>query len=162
MTIRVRAVGRLKKNDPKSILIAEYSQRIIRLGRQLGFGDFCLDSYDLPKSMSGPAAQDKESAWLLEGMATRNALKIVLDERGKTVGSAEFAALMNRSLEDGQKDIVFLLGGADGHTDAVRSQATHLLSFGKATWPHMLARVMLCEQIYRAMTILAGHPYHRE
>jgi 23S rRNA (pseudouridine1915-N3)-methyltransferase len=85
----------------------------------------------------------------------------VLDERGKSLGSEDFARKI-QSLEDsGRNRIAFVIGGADGHSEAVRKKADFLLSFGIQTWPHMLARVMLAEQIYRARQIIAGHPYHR-
>ena len=87
---------------------------------------------------------------------------VVLDERGRTQGSAEFAAKLGRWRDDGMRECRFLIGGADGHPAAVRDSADLLLSFGSATWPHMLARAMLAEQLYRATAILAGHPYHRE
>lgn len=90
------------------------------------------------------------------------AFKIVMDERGKTLKSLEFADIIRRQSDGGQPHFQFIIGGADGLTQEVRAQANLLLSFGKQTWPHMLARVMLLEQIYRAQQIISGHPYHRE
>lgn len=87
---------------------------------------------------------------------------IALDERGKSFSSSEFAQKIEHIQNTGYSHIQFILGGADGLTDDVRARSNLLLSFGKQTWPHMLARVMLLEQIYRAQQILAGHPYHRE
>jgi 23S rRNA (pseudouridine1915-N3)-methyltransferase len=87
---------------------------------------------------------------------------VALDERGRQLGSAEFARLLGRWRDDGRREARFLLGAADGHGDAGRGEADLLLAFGEATWPHLLARAMLAEQLWRATSILAGHPYHRE
>jgi len=86
---------------------------------------------------------------------------ILLDERGKQMGSQEMAQLLGGWRDDGIREARFILGAADGHSSQERSDADLLLAFGKATWPHLLARAMLMEQLYRATTILAGHPYHR-
>ena len=91
-----------------------------------------------------------------------NSATVVLDERGKALGSADFAAILETWRDGGKREARFLIGAADGHEEAVRSSADLLLSFGPATWPHMLARAMLAEQLFRATAILAGHPYHRE
>ena len=86
---------------------------------------------------------------------------VVLDETGRDLGSSALAAQLGRWRDDGVREVRFLIGAADGHDAATRRSADLLLSFGKATWPHMLVRAMLAEQLYRAMSILAGHPYHR-
>lgn len=86
---------------------------------------------------------------------------VALDERGKSLSSEEFAAKLERWRDDGTREVQFLIGAADGHDGAVRHEADLLLAFGSPTWPHMLARAMLAEQLYRATAILAGHPYHR-
>lgn len=86
---------------------------------------------------------------------------ILLDEKGKNLGSEEFAAILGRWRDDGMRECRFVIGAADGHSDDERASADLLLSFGKATWPHLLARAMLMEQLFRATAILAGHPYHR-
>ena len=87
---------------------------------------------------------------------------VCLDERGKAFSSEEFAGLLGRWRDEGVRETRFLLGAADGHDAQTRDEADVLLSFGAATWPHMLARAMLAEQLYRAWSVLAGHPYHRE
>ena len=95
--------------------------------------------------------------------ATTDARPIIaLDERGKTLTSPQFAEQLARWRDDGAPEACFLIGGADGLSPALQDQADHALSFGKMVWPHMLARVMLVEQLYRAASILAGSPYHRE
>ncbi|QSB45978.1 23S rRNA (pseudouridine(1915)-N(3))-methyltransferase RlmH [Tsuneonella flava] len=86
---------------------------------------------------------------------------VLLDERGKAMESEQFADAIDRWRDDGVREVRFVLGAADGHSDAERDAADMLLCFGKMTWPHLLARAMLMEQLYRATTILAGHPYHR-
>eukprot|EP01037_Dinobryon_pediforme_P001598 gene1598-1625_t len=87
---------------------------------------------------------------------------VVLDERGKALGSADLARVLERWRDEGVREVRFLIGAADGHDAALRDRADLLLGFGAMTWPHMLARAMLAEQLWRAASILAGHPYHRE
>jgi 23S rRNA (pseudouridine1915-N3)-methyltransferase len=91
-----------------------------------------------------------------------NSVTIALDERGEALGSAELAKKLERWRDDGKREARFLIGAADGHDETVRSGTDLLLSFGPATWPHLLVRAMLAEQLYRATSILANHPYHRE
>ncbi|EDL49852.1 hypothetical protein ED21_19677 [Erythrobacter sp. SD-21] len=86
---------------------------------------------------------------------------VLLDERGKDLPSEKLAEILERWRDDGMRECRFVLGAADGHSEAERRDADLLLAFGKATWPHLLARAMLAEQLYRATTIIAGHPYHR-
>ncbi len=94
--------------------------------------------------------------------AATNAITVVLDERGKALSSTEFARKLEGWRDTGRREARFLIGAADGHEDEQREKADLLLSFGPATWPHMLARAMLAEQLFRATSILANHPYHRE
>ena len=89
------------------------------------------------------------------------AREVLLDERGKQLSSEQFAALLGRWRDDGVREARFLIGAADGHGDAARGQADLLLGFGPMTWPHLMVRAMLAEQLWRATAILAGHPYHR-
>jgi len=91
-----------------------------------------------------------------------NGVTIVLDEKGRQLGSAAFAETLGRWRDDGRREARFLIGAADGHDGATRGSADLLLAFGAATWPHLLARAMLAEQLWRATSILAGHPYHRD
>ena len=91
-----------------------------------------------------------------------NSVSVVLDERGSTLSSVEFARKLEKWRDEGKREARFLIGAADGHADADRANADLLLSFGAATWPHLLARAMLAEQLFRATSILANHPYHRE
>ena len=91
-----------------------------------------------------------------------NSISVLLDERGETLSSLQFAARLESWRDRGKRECRFLIGGADGHGDKERSEADLLLSFGPATWPHLLVRAMLAEQLFRATSILANHPYHRE
>ena len=100
-------------------------------------------------------------AALLSRQIPDGAAVIALDERGRLLSSPDFAAALARFRDDGRSDAVFLIGGADGLDPSLRDRADLMLSFGAMVWPHMLARVMLAEQLYRAATILAGSPYHR-
>ena len=94
--------------------------------------------------------------------AASNAVTVVLDERGKPLSSIDLAKKLEGWRDTGRREARFLLGAADGHDEEMREKADLLLSFGPATWPHMLARAMLAEQLFRATSILANHPYHRE
>ena len=91
-----------------------------------------------------------------------NCFTVLLDEKGEALGSADFARRLERWRDEGRREARFLIGGADGFSDGDRASADLLLSFGRATWPHRLARAMLAEQLWRATSILANHPYHRE
>jgi 23S rRNA (pseudouridine1915-N3)-methyltransferase len=108
-----------------------------------------------------PAAELKErEAALLLGAVPERAIIAALDERGRNLSSQDFAERL-RGWQDRGSDVAFLIGGADGHGGAVRQRAELSLAFGSMTWPHLLARIMLLEQLYRAQSILQGHPYHR-
>ena len=159
MRLKIAAVGRLK-SGPESALIDDYAARIRASGRALGLTDFSIVEVEAPKGLEGEIRRRKESDKLLN-TAGPDARRIVLDERGRTLSSNDFAQMIARWRDDGAPELAFFIGGAVGHAPALRESADALLSFGKATWPHMLVRVMLSEQIYRAMTILSGHPYHR-
>ncbi|MDQ2891958.1 MAG: 23S rRNA (pseudouridine(1915)-N(3))-methyltransferase RlmH [Pseudomonadota bacterium] len=88
--------------------------------------------------------------------------RVLLDEKGEMLGSVDFANQLGRWRDDGVREARFLIGAADGFDDAARADADLIVSFGRATWPHLLARAMLAEQLFRATSILANHPYHRE
>ena len=95
-------------------------------------------------------------------VATASSVTVLLDERGESLSSLAFAKKLEHWRDGGKREARFLIGAADGHDEQARGEADLLLSFGPATWPHLLARAMLAEQLYRATAILAGHPYHRE
>lgn len=110
--------------------------------------------------MSGAERKAREGKLLLDALP-KGACLIALDERGKALDSAAFAALMARQADSGVADLAFAIGGADGHDEAVTARAERLLSLGPMTWPHMLVRALMAEQLFRAQSILTGHPYHR-
>ncbi|MGD9664503.1 MAG: 23S rRNA (pseudouridine(1915)-N(3))-methyltransferase RlmH [Novosphingobium sp.] len=138
MRLHVIARGKIARS-PEAELVARYAKRIT----------WPLKLTELPdKGGNIPAAQTP-------------CRTVLLDERGKQLSSEEFAALLGRWRDDGVREARFMLGAADGHEHAARDEADLLYAFGPATWPHLLARAMLLEQLFRATSILAGHPYHR-
>ena len=158
--MHILAIGKLASRDPKSVLIDDYQKRIEQTGRQLGLRSCNIKAFEAARGLSGMAAQTQESKTLLAALP-HEAVLIGLDERGKSISSEEFAASLGKWRDSGRAHLAFVIGGADGHTEALRQRCEQLWAFGRATWPHMMARVMLCEQLYRSLTILAGHPYHR-
>jgi 23S rRNA (pseudouridine1915-N3)-methyltransferase len=108
-----------------------------------------------------PAELIRREGELLLGALPDKSVPVALDRRGKVLDSETFAKHLERWRDDGVADLAFLIGGADGHGEALMQKASLVLSFGAMTWPHLLARAMLAEQIYRAQQLLAGHPYHR-
>ena len=155
MRLRICAVGRLRAGAERD-LVDDYLARVNRTGRTLGLGPLEISEIDDRKGggMAGEAA-------LLQRAIPAGNTVCALDERGKTVTSPEFARMLSRWRDQGSNGVSFLIGGADGLEPGLRAGADARLSLGKMVWPHMLARVMLCEQLYRAATILAGSPYHR-
>jgi 23S rRNA (pseudouridine1915-N3)-methyltransferase len=149
LKLRIIAVGRLKPS-PMRELCDEYLKRITWTLR--------LDEIEAPKS-STPA----QEAGLILSRLPKTPFIIALDERGESLDSLTFAKKINVWNDQSPgSEMTFLIGGAGGFNDEIRKKAKFLMSFGKQTWPHMLVRVMLLEQIYRAQQILAGHPYHRQ
>ena len=155
MRVHVIAVGR-QKAGPEAALISDYVTRFDRTGRALGLGPLSLREVEDKKG----GGMVGEADVLRRAVPTGSTL-VCLDERGKVETSPEFSNRLAKWRDTGVGDLTFVIGGADGIDPALRAEAQHTLSFGKMVWPHMLARVMLCEQLYRAASILAGSPYHR-
>ncbi|MGI3163795.1 23S rRNA (pseudouridine(1915)-N(3))-methyltransferase RlmH [Pseudooceanicola sp. 200-1SW] len=155
MKLHLCAIGRLRKG-PEKALIDDYLDRAGKTGRALGLGP-CTVSEAEAKRGGGMG----EEAELLGRMIPEGAKLVCLDERGKLLTSPELADQLGAWRDEGIRDAAFVIGGADGIDPALRARADLSISFGKMVWPHMLARVMLSEQLYRATTILAGSPYHR-
>ena len=155
MRLRILAIGRLRKG-PEKDLIEDYISRFNRSGRPLGLGPVELTELE-DKKGGGKGA---EAALLLKAIG-QSATVIALDERGTLQSSPDFAAHLARIRDAAPSELVFVIGGADGLDPAVLPRAQSHLSLGKMFWPHMLVRVMLTEQLYRAASILAGGPYHR-
>ncbi len=155
MRLHVCAVGRLR-SGPERSLADEYYQRFDRTGRPLGLGP--LAEHEVEDKKGGGMAAEAD---LLARAIPAGAVLVTLDERGKLLSSPEFAMQLARWRDAGRQDLAFVIGGADGMAPELRGRAEVSVSFGAMVWPHMLVRVMLAEQLYRAATILAGGPYHR-
>ena len=155
MRVHLCVVGRLRAG-PKRELIDDYLTRFDRSGRSMGLGPVSVHEVE-DKKGGGMAAE----ADLLIRAIPKGAITCMLDERGRVMTSPEFAGKLGGWRDQGCSDLAFVIGGADGIAKPLRAQADFKLSFGAMVWPHMLARVMLSEQLYRAVTILAGGPYHR-
>ncbi|MBD9526168.1 MULTISPECIES: 23S rRNA (pseudouridine(1915)-N(3))-methyltransferase RlmH [Paracoccus] len=154
MRMVIAAVGRLRQG-PEAKLIDDYLDRHAKAGRALGLPPVTISEVE-DKRGGGMAAE----APLLERAIPDGAALVIMDERGQMLSSPEFAQKI-AGFRDQARDIAFVIGGADGIDPSLRARADLAISFGRMVWPHMLVRVMLAEQIYRATTILAGSPYHR-
>ena len=158
MELRVAAVGRRGPFDDET---DGYLTRAQAAGRPLGWRGPNLKAVEAPKALRGPERQAREAA-LLSAALPESGRVVFLDERGEDLSSRHLARLIERE-RDG---LAFLIGGADGFADTLRAdlapRTATVLRFGRAVWPHMLVRLMLAEQLYRAATILTGHPYHRD
>lgn len=155
MRVHICAMGRLRAGPEKS-LVDDYLTRFDRTGRGLGLGPARVVEQE-DKKGGGMAVE----AQLLRRAIPQGAVICVLDERGKVETSPKFAERLGGWRDQGRGDLAFVIGGADGIDPSLRAEADHALSFGKMVWPHMLVRVMLAEQLYRAAAILSGGPYHR-
>jgi len=154
LKIAIVAVGRLPRS-PEADLVKLYVDRATAAGRALGLGP--VEVVEVEARKPGKAAEAEALRPHLEG-----AQVIACDEHGQARPSRAFAAEIARLRDDGARKLVFLIGGADGLDPSLLDAAHGKLAFGPQTWPHALARVMLTEQIYRAVTILGGGPYHRD
>ena len=158
MRISIAAVGRMK-NGPERELVARYLERAAGSGKPLALTGF--DVIELPESRSGSAAARKAEEAKAIRAALPDGLIVALDERGKSLTSEAFANQLARWRDDGRAAIGFVIGGADGIDPDLVKAADLSISFSPMVWPHQLVRIMLAEQLYRATTILSGHPYHR-
>lgn len=153
MNVHIAAIGRARAG-PEAALFDHYAGRIARW--PVSLSELELKRRTAPEQIAGAEAA------LLEKAVPDGALVVALDERGKQQTSRDFAGFLQRQEDEGRRDVAFLIGGADGLASELRARADLLLSMGKATWPHLLVRGLLAEQLYRAQQILAGHPYHRD
>jgi 23S rRNA (pseudouridine1915-N3)-methyltransferase len=159
MRIVVAAVGRLKQG-PERELAEHYRKRAADAGRSAGVSAF--DIIEIKESRAGDAAR----RMLEESIAIANIIPdggaiVILDERGESMSSSSFAGRLQGWRSQDRPAVVFIIGGHDGLAPSLREKSNLAIAFGAATWPHQLVRIMLLEQLYRAVTILAGHPYHR-
>jgi 23S rRNA (pseudouridine1915-N3)-methyltransferase len=161
MHISLFVIGRMK-SGPERELVARYLERFEKSAPAIGLGFSGL--IEKPESRSGDASTRKreEGSWLSAHVdAQPSTLLVLLDETGKSLASEVLAATIGKKRDAGSRHMVFAIGGADGHDENLKSRADLVLSFGAATWPHQMVRIMLAEQLYRCVTILSGHPYHR-
>lgn len=162
MDVLIAAIGRVKGADarsPEAQLIDRYVKRADGLARSVGLRGVRVEDRAESRAKSVEARKREEGETLRS--FSRDAFRVALDERGGDRTSEGWVDLVRDARDGGAQNLVFLLGGPDGHDQAVLREADVTLSLGRATWPHLLARALVAEQVYRALTILAGHPYHR-
>ena len=150
------AVGRLRRG-PEKALVDDYAARLAKVGRQISLGPLDVREVE-DRRGGGPAAE----AALLSGAIPDGAALVALDERGRQLSSPDLAGRLADWRDGGRREACFVIGGADGLDPALPARADLVLGLGPMVWPHMLVRAMLAEQLYRAATILAGTPYHRD
>jgi 23S rRNA (pseudouridine1915-N3)-methyltransferase len=159
MRVVIAAVGRLK-SGPERDLAERYLKRAAQSGRSIGLTG--IEIIEIRESRADNAARRMlEESIAITNVIPERAVVILMDERGKSLPSAAFASQLQAWRTEDKPAVVFVIGGADGLAPALKDKAKLTIGFGAATWPHQLVRVMLLEQIYRAVTILSGHPYHR-
>ena len=155
MRVQLCAVGRMRAG-PERALVDDYTTRFDRSGRALGLGP--LLEHEVEDKRGGGMEAEAE---LLARAVPHGAVLVVMDERGKLLSSPDFSAQLGKWRDAGRQDVAFVIGGADGIAPGLRARADFAISFGQMVWPHMMVRAMLAEQLYRAVTILGGGPYHR-
>jgi 23S rRNA (pseudouridine1915-N3)-methyltransferase len=159
MRIVIAAVGRMKQGAERD-LAERYRKRAADAGRSTGLQK--VEVVEVRESRADHAERRMtEESIAIANLIPERAVAVVLDERGENVSSATFAGRLQKWRAEDCPAVVFIIGGADGLSQSLRDRADYAISFGAATWPHQLVRIMLMEQLYRAVTILAGHPYHR-
>jgi 23S rRNA (pseudouridine1915-N3)-methyltransferase len=159
MRVVVAAIGRLKQG-PERELGERYRKRAAEAGR--GAGLSAVDVIEIKESRAGDAARRMvEESIAIANVIPERAVTVILDARGESISSATFAGQLQEWRQQNKPAVVFIIGAADGLAPSLREKASLAIAFGTATWPHQLVRVMLLEQLYRAVTILSGHPYHR-
>jgi 23S rRNA (pseudouridine1915-N3)-methyltransferase len=159
MRLVVIAIGRLKQG-PERELAERYRKRFDDIGRKLGFRG--VEIVEIPESRARDAAtRIAEEAAAISAATPEKSVLVTLDERGENIDSAAFSRRLERWRDQSVSSTIFVIGGADGLSPDLRRNGNLAIAFGAATWPHQMVRIMLLEQLYRAATILAGHPYHR-
>ena len=159
MRIVLAVVGRLKQG-PERDLAERYRKRAADAGRAAGLNSF--DIVEIKESRAGDAARRMlEESIAIANVIPERAVTVILDERGESMNSASFAGRLQGWRAQDAPAVAFVIGAADGLAPGLREKADLAIAFGAATWPHQLVRIMLLELLYRAVTILTGHPYHR-
>ena len=159
MRLWILAVGHARGTS-EGALCEEYLDRAIKMGRNLGFSAFVIEELAVSKARTAEARMTDEAERLARKLPD-GAHIVQLDAKGKGMISEDFADMLGALRDAGTRDLAFVIGGPDGLHPLPGKKAGRSLAFGPQTWPHLLARALLTEQVYRAMTILAGHPYHR-
>ena len=160
MRVVIIAIGRLKQG-PERELAETYRKRAQAIGRALGMRE--IEIIEIRESRAADAERRRvEESIAIANIIPERAMIVILDESGESLGSAALAAVLREWRAEDRPAVCFVIGGADGLAASLRERARLKLAFGAATWPHQLVRIMLLEQLYRAGTILAGHPYHRD
>lgn len=159
MRLRILAVG-VARGTNEASLTEEYCNRASAMGRRLGFSSIAIEEVQVSKKRDASSRMEDEAERLV-GRIPPQAHVICLDAKGKGMTSEDFAEMLGVMRDAGARDLAFVIGGPDGLRLGHKVKPGRSLAFGPQTWPHLLVRSMLSEQIYRAMTILAGHPYHR-
>ena len=159
MRLIIAAVGRMK-SGPESELAERYRDRVAKGGRAVGIRD--IEIIEIRDSRAPDIARRAlEESIALVNIIPERAVIVVLDENGESLDSNSLTGRLRNWRDTGRPAVVFIIGGADGLAAQLKNRAELTLAFGAATWPHQLVRIMLLEQLYRATTILTGHPYHR-
>jgi|TARA_B100001093_G_scaffold147339_1_gene140079 23S rRNA (pseudouridine1915-N3)-methyltransferase len=158
MDLGIISIGKLK-NGPLQELQNDYKKRILKLGKNIGINDLQIKEGLISKKKSADERKEEEGQFFEKNL-NRESYNIILDETGEQINSLNISDLISNKLQDSRK-IDFFIGGPDGFEKELLNQSDKLISFGKVTWPHMLLRVMLLEQLYRGITIIKNHPYHR-
>ncbi|MEJ1119555.1 23S rRNA (pseudouridine(1915)-N(3))-methyltransferase RlmH [Phyllobacterium sp. CCNWLW109] len=159
MRISVFAVGRMK-SGPERELADRYLDRFKKTGASLGLEFSSVTEIVESRAQQADLRKQEESAQLLKALDAGGVL-VLLDERGKTMASEVFASSIAKFRDEGKRQLLLAIGGPDGHDAALRERADLVLALGAMTWPHQIVRILVAEQLYRATTILSGHPYHR-
>ena len=159
MRLWIYAIGHMR-GTPEGQLCEDFCDRARKLGRNMGIAAVVLEELAVSKQRSAEARM-KDEAERLSARLPEGAHIVLLDARGKGMTSGDFAEMLGSLRDVGTKDMAFVIGGPDGLAPLPGKKSGRSLAFGPQTWPHLLARALLTEQLYRALTILAGHPYHR-
>lgn len=159
MRVHIACIGRLK-NGPERTLFDRYEDRIGKAGRSVSIGPLSVTELAESRAQRVNDRKADEAHALLAALPS-GAVIVALDETGKTRTSEAFSRELQELRDTGTADVAFVIGGPDGHGPAVLKAARLTLALGPMTWPHQIARVLVAEQIYRAITIASGHPYHR-
>jgi 23S rRNA (pseudouridine1915-N3)-methyltransferase len=160
MRVLIHAVGRMKAG-PERELAQRYLDRFSKSAPSLGL-EFMGVTENVESRAKEAAQRKHEESLKLQETLQPGTVLVLLDERGKAPSSTDFAAIIAKHRDSGTRSMVFAIGGPDGHDHDLRAKAQHVIAFGAMSFPHQIMRILLAEQLYRAVTILSGHPYHRE